>query len=319
MEGDNFKIEKLQKEADYHQWKFQVKIVVRSKKLWGHVDETVKKPVRENYNKSEDFVRDLEKFEDNEFKAQRVVVTSLGKEAMLHVMNSDLVADMWKRLETVYEKKSKVTVHLIRERFYNFKMESGETMAIQIAKLQTIVQQLKDLGEKVEDDQIITKLLVSLPQEYLHFNSAWDSTTKAQQTLDHLTTRLIMEEGRIERQHQGQTGDALMTRKFQKKNFNKPRYTLKQATENAKKCYACNEIGHIAVNCPNKSRTLHGKTNGATTKKPYNGNNGSHFKRNNGSNNGNTNQRSEAFLTIAEAFTATEQDENWYIGTFGGE
>lgn len=57
---------------------------------------------------------------------------------------------------------------------------------------------------------IITKLLISLPPEYNHFHTAWDSTAENLQTIENLTARLIMEEARLAKQNQKEAGEALM-------------------------------------------------------------------------------------------------------------
>lgn len=37
-----------------------------------------------------------------------------------------------------------------------------------------------DLNEEISDDIMITKIIISLPQEFSNFSSAWESTSKAE-------------------------------------------------------------------------------------------------------------------------------------------
>lgn len=55
-----------------------------------------------------------------------------------------------------------------------------------------IVQQLKDQDENISDLMAITKTLMSLPAEYNHFHSAWESTSAENQTMANLRARLIV-------------------------------------------------------------------------------------------------------------------------------
>lgn len=107
---------------------------------------------------------------------------------------------MWNKLHA--EQKSKVTIHVIQQKFFNFKMEPADSIAVHSSKLQSIVQQLKELGEIVSDQMVNTKLLISLSSEYSHFHSACDSTAEELQTYDNLTARLTVEELRIAEQNQ---------------------------------------------------------------------------------------------------------------------
>lgn len=53
---------------------------------------------------------------------------------------------------------------------------------------------LKQMGEKISDKFVITKVLMSLPDEYKRFVSAWESAPDDKQTIDNLVARLLIEE-----------------------------------------------------------------------------------------------------------------------------
>ena len=44
---------------------------------------------------------------------------------------------------------------------------------------------------------LITKILMTLPEQFNHFFSAWEATEKSERTLKNLTARLCMEESRL--------------------------------------------------------------------------------------------------------------------------
>ncbi|GBO98773.1 Retrovirus-related Pol polyprotein from transposon TNT 1-94 [Eumeta japonica] len=62
--------------------------------------------------------------------------------------------------------------------------------------------QLKQLGENMSDKFVITKVLMSLPEDYKHFISAWESAPDDKQTYDNLVARLLIEEERIKEKGQ---------------------------------------------------------------------------------------------------------------------
>jgi len=77
---------------------------------------------------------------------------------------------------------------------------------------------------------IASKVLISLPEEYAYFVSAWDSTdTIDRETLENLTARLIAEEMRIGAKHDEE---------------NKVAFKV-----TGKKYFKCNKLGHFAKDC----------------------------------------------------------------------
>lgn len=49
--------------------------------------------------------------------------------------------------------------------------------AAHIAKLKDLAHRFKALGEAIADSVVITKILMTLPQGYNHFITAWESRT----------------------------------------------------------------------------------------------------------------------------------------------
>lgn len=81
---------------------------------------------------------------------------------------------------------------------------------------------------------IITKILMSLPENLKHFVSAWESTASENQTLENLTSRLMLEEERYKH-----------TEKVM---------ALSSSSNNTKehsnvRCFRCNKVGHVKKNC----------------------------------------------------------------------
>lgn len=244
MENESsFKIDKLQNATQWSIWKFQIRVILNSSDLMKVVDGTSLKPEPEANN----YAAVLETWKKNDSKAQRIIVTSMGQQAMIHIMNCATAREMWTKLETIYEHKTQTSVHLLQQKFYSFNKSPQDDMAMHISKLEKIVQELKDLNEKVSDTMVITKILMTLPSEYGHFFSAWESTPKENRTLDNLTSRLMMEESRMSSHASSQESEALIARKGHK--------TFKPKKDQQRlpgKCYGCGKTGHWKRDCKDK-------------------------------------------------------------------
>lgn len=97
-----------------------------------------------------------------------------------------------------------ITVTLILCSYVN-----GEDIMIHVTALESMASQLNDLGVNVSDQDVMTKILCSLPSRFDHLVSSWDSMGEADKTLDALRARLVTEERKIsQRIAQGQTSNA---------------------------------------------------------------------------------------------------------------
>ena len=247
MDSESIKIDKLQSIEQWSCWKFQVKIILKANDLWDIVSGATQEEMTEAM-----FDTELKRHSRNDSKAQKIIVISMGHEPMLHIVNCKYACDMWEKLESVYEQKSKTSIHLLQQRFYSFSKEPEDSMALHISNLEKIVQQLKDLGESVSDSMVITKILMTLPSNYNHFYSAWESTHVENQTLNNLTARLMMEESRMETVRSSECSEALYANKK-----NSAKQWKKNKAKKTGKCFLCKENGHWKSECPKRLNEKH--------------------------------------------------------------
>ena len=78
----------------------------------------------------------------------------------------------------VYEQKSETSVSMIQTQFYQYVKEPSDDIATHISKVEGIAERFKQMGEPVPDSMVMTKILNTLPSEFNHFASAWESTPK---------------------------------------------------------------------------------------------------------------------------------------------
>lgn len=110
---------------------------------------------------------------------------------------------------------------------------------------------MKEQGEKVSDSMVVTKILMTLPESYSHFYSAWESTVKDQQTLTNLTSRLMMEEARLKNLNSvtDVESGALVANKFNRfANKNKGKGSA--GASKPGQCFYCKQRGHWINDCP---------------------------------------------------------------------
>ncbi|UYV62645.1 hypothetical protein LAZ67_2001397 [Cordylochernes scorpioides] len=173
------------------------------------------------------------------------------------IVNCQTSAEMWKKLSTIYELKSETNKYLLQQRFFEYKMNPNDNIATHISKVETLAQQMKDLGEPISDVALITKIICSLPDKYKNFITAWDLVSSEEKTLENLTARLLKEESLQD--HWDSSGNskpdnALMT--FSKFNRNSTASNKQQQHQQSIKdkkknthCGYCKKKGHWWKEC----------------------------------------------------------------------
>lgn len=136
----------------------------------------------------------------------------------------------------------------MQQKFFTFEKDPKDNIATFISKVQEIVQQLSDLGEKISDNMVMTKILMALPPWLKHFHSAWESTADSKKTLNELCTRLMMEEKQNESSESGES--AFLARR----GYSNDKHKSKYKSQKRGKCFNCGSESHWQKDCPVKSK-----------------------------------------------------------------
>lgn len=152
-------------------------------------------------------ITEATQWDTKDARAQEIIAVRMEEKPLTHILSCRTSSEVWEKLMSIYEQKSQVNVHLLQQNFFRLEF-SNRNVAQFISKLEEIKSNLAQLGEELDDKMVITKILMSLPDNLRHFVSAWESTDISQQTLKELTARRLIEE---ERSKHGEEVMALST------------------------------------------------------------------------------------------------------------
>lgn len=250
-ETEVIQIEKLQQQSQWTAWRFTVRITLLAGEIFDVVSGDAVKPVSAGASADAAATADANKkiaeWNKKDARAQKIIATSLGERAKIHVYQCLTSKAMWDKLHSVYEQKNESGKHLLQQKFFSFVKEKSDDIVTHISKLETIVQQLRDLGVVIDDNMVITKILMTLPDEYRYFVSAWESTAKNLQTIENLTNRLMIEESRTSTKAACEPAEAFFSRQKAGK--------FKRQEKKPGVCYQCGGNGHWKRDCKGKSET----------------------------------------------------------------
>lgn len=220
---------RLEGNQNWNIWKFQTTILLRSQNLYNVVTES-KKPSSQE---------ERAVWEKQDVKAQTLLVTRMSESVMLHVISCTTSSEMWRKLLSIYEQKSETSIHIKQQRFFQLKFDENTEMSVFLSKVQEMHNELRQLGENISDKFVITKVMMSLPDDYKHFISAWESAPDDKQTIENLCARLLVEEERLKEKGQTSTSSRSSSSAFFAKK------TFKRDIQ----CYKCKKLGHYQSEC----------------------------------------------------------------------
>lgn len=273
MKKDTFTIEKFIDPSQWAMWKFQVRVNLLASELFGYVDGTVQKPEPAAGAAATAINKNIAEWLKNDAKAQKVMVNSCGSKVLIHLCNC--TTQMWDKLHAVYEQSNQASKHLLQEQFFVYKKDPAHDIATHVSTLEGLVQKLKTVGVNIDDSMLITKILMTLPSEYRHFSSAWESTAANDRTIINLTNRLMVEEQRLGIQNfnlnEVSSSQALVAKQQTgakgKQNQRNQKKTGK--TKQKGKCFKCGSTEHWKRDCPSQLSSEKSKASEETDEKAF--------------------------------------------------
>lgn len=255
MEEKNLNVEKLAGESNWDLWKFQMKLVLQERELLEVVipevdDQESDSSKPEPKNNKARIKKDL--------TAQRIIGTSVTREASIHILACTSAEEMWTKLVDTYEMRNEMSMLSLNEKFITSKKLKSETMITYISRMEEMSRKLANMSSPIADGTFMSNLLRGLPKEYRHFTTCWESAPRSERTMQNLKTRLRVEEDRqgIEKSSSNDPGEALAVKKFGGK-FNKPQNKGKtNDSGNQFTCHVCHEPGHFRRNCPTRRKDV---------------------------------------------------------------
>lgn len=177
------------------------------------------------------------------------------------------------------------------QKFYAYYYEEGGNVTSHITAIETMATDLSDLGISLPPEQVIGKIIMTLPSSYRHFHSAWNNVESNKKIVALLTSRLQVEETLHQFQGLGTTDkrDSALFSRNQKekssfkgnKSYNKP-----GNGDQRKPCGFCtnngHKSGHREEDCWRKTSYIQGRRDAGDT--AYTANNSGHTKQPNPSN-----------------------------------
>ena len=250
----------------FNLWKHQLRIALDGRDIFSIVDGT------ETYEN----VEDKEEWRKKDNLAKWIITTAVDMEHLSMIINCKTSAEMWERLVCIHEQVSAESMFMLIQQFVDYKFNKGDSVAAHVAKIEMMAQNLEDIGQKMSEEHIISKLITSLPSEYRHVLTAWKSMPAEQKTRKTLIMRIFEEEAMnkmLNNRENAENDSALLVRNRRdehRRAETENRYTNERIKELKRKsrCHNCGEMGHWWQDnvCSRKEGKYYGQRGPETSK-----------------------------------------------------
>ena len=179
FDGSNFPI-----------WKFHIFMVLKHHKLMGLINGNEPKSAGKLTVTDEE----VGIWEQRDNAAQLYITSPIEPQQSRKLINCKTAQEIWERLTCQFEMASAENKHILLRKFFEYRYPNNLDVMSHITAIETIANQLKDVGSPIDDQQLITKIICTLPPSFQHFVAAWDNVPDDRKTVSLLTSRLLRAE-----------------------------------------------------------------------------------------------------------------------------
>lgn len=247
--------------TDFSFWKYQVLLVLEQHHLLKVVNgtETCPAPTPDAATGAITNQAAINTWTDKDVSARSCIFSSVEDSNRRSLISCKTSAEMWIRLATQYQQNAAESKHIMVQKFYKYEFEEGNNVMTHISTIEGMALQLSDLGTPIDQTQLLTKIIMTLPPSFQNFQAAWDLLPDANKNIGVLTSKLIQAESMNKHYGGNEEKDAAFFSKQSKTPFFNKGGTI-PSTQGSKtprqrqKCTYCGYNNHSVENCRKKIR-----------------------------------------------------------------
>ena len=157
------KIEKLNG-RNYQSWKYNVKLVLMERGLWGFTQEGQETPPAADASAA---VKNAFRLRSD--KAYSLIALNVEKDLQVHISSVTDPLAAWKILQERFEFVSVTQIVRLNRKFYAASMKEDADLMQHLTHMTSLAEQLREINEEISSKKFATVVLGSLPDSYDNF------------------------------------------------------------------------------------------------------------------------------------------------------
>ncbi|CAG7828403.1 unnamed protein product, partial [Allacma fusca] len=135
-----------------------------------------------------------EEWDQKDVEARCIIVSTLGASQARRIYHCKTAREIFERLKDMNSDSSALNKEHTFCKFYQYKVSKNQSPVDAMMEIEDLVQALEEMGVKMEEAAVTTRVIAALPSSYSAFKKAWDSVPPTSQTREALMSRLRKEE-----------------------------------------------------------------------------------------------------------------------------
>lgn len=123
-------------------------------------------------------------------------MTTINSKEQQAFVNCKSANAIWTKLAAQHMKNASASTHVLQATFFHYQYVANHTLMQHITAIEGMAQQLEDLGQPMNQSQIMKKIVSTLPPSYRNFMTVWDNLGPTEKTMPQLITKLMNEQHR---------------------------------------------------------------------------------------------------------------------------
>ena len=167
-------IEKLNGK-NYQSWKYNMKLVLMEKGLWGIADGSEVKEEDDANADAKTKAKTLKEWNLRSDKAYSMIALAVEHDLQVHINGTTSAKEAWEKLQNHFNVVSVAHVVRLSRRFYAAEMREEDDLFDFITKMTAVAQELRELKEDISEKKFATTILGALPESYESFLSGFNT------------------------------------------------------------------------------------------------------------------------------------------------
>jgi gag-polypeptide of LTR copia-type len=157
-------------------WKERLKLSIRARGLYGHLDGTTSKPpdpptrpegstlTAEEVSSIEKYTKDTNQYLQEQAVVFQQIASTIPDSLYLKIKGKPTVKEAWAALKNDFEKRSKMITIDLRKRLYDIRCAENGNIRTHFDNIRTMREELASLGTELSEPDFSAVILGSLPK-----------------------------------------------------------------------------------------------------------------------------------------------------------
>lgn len=166
---------------NFSDWKFRLHLILEERDLLKFIERNVRELVENEPNAETE--RSLRK---GDREAKSLLSQCISDNYLEYIKDKSSAFDMMKELTSHFEQKGVLSQTYCRKKLLTLKYDGSLPMEEFFLKFDTLARQLKDAGSKLEENELVSYLLLSLPTDFNGIVTALETVDDDKLTLTYV-------------------------------------------------------------------------------------------------------------------------------------